>query len=218
VAPEALVFDPAAPALRSLARESTALPKICPKSNNPRGRMMIVGTTCTGKTTLACSLARLFDWPHVEFDALFWNSNWQYAPNSVVGQRLEASIAGSDWILDGNCVEFKDLVWPRIDTLIWLDYSLPIVLWRAVKRTIWRCRSGELLWGKNIETWRRSLCSRNSAIYWAIKSWQGRRRQYNEILRQCDASHVTIHRFRSPAQTADWLCRRCFEHNLAQRN
>jgi adenylate kinase family enzyme len=185
---------------------------------SPQRRIIVVGTTCTGKTTLARSLARLFDRPHVEFDALFWNANWQFAPNSVVAERLRDSTSGPVWILDGNCLEFKDIVWDHIDTLIWLDYSLPIILWRAVTRTIKRCLTRELLWGKNVESWRRSFMSPDSPLVWALKSWHLRRRDYNRILRSPATRHLEIHRFRSTKETADWLCGICSEHNVAQAN
>ena len=41
----------------------------------------MVGTSCSGKTTLARDLARRLAMPHVEFDALFWGSDWTPVPH-----------------------------------------------------------------------------------------------------------------------------------------
>jgi len=39
-------------------------------------RVIIVGTSGAGKTTLARKLSSNFDLTDIELDALFWDSNW----------------------------------------------------------------------------------------------------------------------------------------------
>lgn len=43
------------------------------------------------------------------------------------------------------------IFWPRLDTVVWLDLPMPLLLWRAVRRTWTRWRSRELIWGANYE-------------------------------------------------------------------
>lgn len=38
----------------------------------------------------------------------------------------------------GNYGAVRDLLWPRADTIVWMDYSLPLVLHRLTART-YRC-------------------------------------------------------------------------------
>src|SRR5579872_320509 len=83
-------------------------------------RILVVGTTCAGKTTLSRSLSNLLHLPHVEFDSLFWDPNWTYVPDDEARWRLEKSTAGPQWILDGNFLWLKEVVWGRADTLVWL--------------------------------------------------------------------------------------------------
>ena len=37
--------------------------------------------------------------------------------------------------------------WERLDTVVWLDLPMPLLLWRVLWRTWQRARSRELLWG-----------------------------------------------------------------------
>ena len=39
-------------------------------------RVVVIGTSCVGKTTFAKSLARVLSFRHVEMDALYWQPNW----------------------------------------------------------------------------------------------------------------------------------------------
>lgn len=172
---------------------------------HPMKRVMVVGTTCAGKTTLAARMSKLLHLPHVEFDGLFWGPNWTYLSDAQTRRKLAESTAGREWILDGNCLEIKDVVWPRADTLVWLDYPLPVALWRAVKRTCRRCASQEVLWGTNVENWRRTFFSRDSLPLWAIKSWRLRRRDYSRICASHASDHLRIYRLRSPKEANAWL-------------
>ena len=45
-----------------------------------RPRIVVVGVTGLGKTTIARQLASLFYLPHIELDALYWEPNWTPAP------------------------------------------------------------------------------------------------------------------------------------------
>ena len=51
-------------------------------------RINVVGTTCTGKTTLARRLSEVLGIPHVEMDALYWEPNWTPAPADILAQRV----------------------------------------------------------------------------------------------------------------------------------
>jgi adenylate kinase family enzyme len=44
-------------------------------------RIVVVGTTGSGKTTMAGQLAGRLGYPHVEQDALNWGPDWTMRPN-----------------------------------------------------------------------------------------------------------------------------------------
>src|SRR4051794_29106336 len=97
-------------------------------------RILILGRTGSGKTTLARELASVRGVPHVELDSLYFGPEFSTAPLPVLRERTTAAIAGEHWVTDGNKRAVRDLVWPRADTVIWLDYGVHVSLWRLAKR------------------------------------------------------------------------------------
>ena len=85
-------------------------------------RILILGRTGSGKTTLARELAAALGVPHVELDSLYFGPDFSRAPLPVLRERTSAAIAGDRWVTDGNKRAVRDLVWPRADTIVWLDY------------------------------------------------------------------------------------------------
>ena len=97
-------------------------------------RILILGGTGSGKTTLARELAAALQVPHVELDSLYFGPEFSTAPLPLLRERTSAAIAGDRWVTDGNKQAVRDLVWPRADTIVWLDYPLGVRLWRLAKR------------------------------------------------------------------------------------
>ena len=100
-------------------------------------RILILGRTGSGKTTLARELAAALGVPHVELDALYFGPDLSRAPLDVLRERTSAAIAGESWVTDGNKRAVRDLVWPRADTIVWLDYPV----WVSLRRLARRARS-----------------------------------------------------------------------------
>ena len=69
-------------------------------------RMVVVGSSGAGKTTLAQELADRLGVPHVELDALHWGPNWTATPTEIFRPRVEAAIAGDG--VDGQRELFDD--------------------------------------------------------------------------------------------------------------
>src|SRR4051812_23251994 len=104
----------------------------------PGRRINVVGTSGSGKTTMARDLAGILGVPHVELDALHWGPNWTEEPDEVFRERVDTLLVGDGWTTDGNYRTVRDIVWGRADTVVWLDYSLPLILWRLSRRTFGR--------------------------------------------------------------------------------
>ena len=169
-------------------------------------RIHIVGTSGSGKTTLARQLAALLALPHVELDAFQWQPGWTPLDKDIFRERLAGALTGDGWVVDGNYVVYRDLTMARADTLIWLDYPLPLVLWRVSLRTARRLIARDELWNGNHERWS-SVFSRDSIILWALTSYRRNLNRYRAMMTHPDAdlSHLNIIRLRSPRQTRIWL-------------
>jgi len=165
-------------------------------------RIVVVGTTGSGKTVLARELAKRLGISHVELDALYWEPQWIEPAMDVFRARVSRAVSGEAWVVDGNYGRIRDLVWPRADTLVWLDFSLPVILRQLVQRTFQRVVSQEELWSGNRERIRSALFSRNSLIIWALKTFRRRRSEYAELPRQPKFAHLTMVRLRSPRAAA----------------
>lgn len=168
-------------------------------------RIAVVGTTGAGKTTLARQLAQRLSCPHVDLDELFWGPGWTPVPREVFRERVTAALAGDRWTVGGNYSAARDLVWTRADTLLWLDYPLPLVLWRLAGRTLRRILTREVLWGGNRETWRAQFFSRESLFLWALHSHPRHQREFPAALASAEFAHLAWFRLRSPQAAEQWL-------------
>ncbi|HAE59557.1 MAG TPA: adenylate kinase [Anaerolineae bacterium] len=173
----------------------------------PYRRIIVIGVTSAGKSTLAETLAQKLGLDFIELDALHWEPNWVDAPDAVFRQRVEAAISAPAWALAGNYSVVRDLTWPRAEAVIWLDYPLPAVFWRLLTRTLRRWWTRELLWGTNRENlWNHlKLWSDESLFHWLFKTYWRRKRQIPHFLSQPEYAHLKLFHFKSPSETQNWV-------------
>jgi adenylate kinase family enzyme len=157
-------------------------------------RVIVGGTTGSGKTTLAGQIAAIIGAPHVELDALHWEPNWTEAPTDVFRERIAAALNGDRWVVDGNYSVARDLTWSRADLLVWLDYSIARIYWQLLRRTTRRVRTQEELWSGNRERFRAAFFSRESLFVWALQThWKRRRIWPPELAKERYAQLRFVH-------------------------
>lgn len=173
----------------------------------PYQRLVVVGVTSSGKSTLAERLAQRFGLDFIELDALHWEPNWQEAPLEIFRARVEKAIEAEKWIVAGNYHVVRDLIWPKAQAVIWLDYPLPTVLWQLTRRNFTRWWSGEVLWGTNRERfWTHfKLWSTDSLYHWLFKTYWRKKHEYPTLLSQPEYQHLELIRFQHPRETEAWL-------------
>jgi adenylate kinase family enzyme len=168
-------------------------------------RITVVGTTGSGKTTLARQLAQLFDIPHTELDTLYWEANWTAASPIVFQERTAQALSGDAWIVDGNYSKVRNVIWSRADTIIWLDYSLWTIMRQLLWRTFRRILTQEELWNGNREPVRTIFFSKDSILLWALQTYPRWRKEYPVLLSKPEYAHLRVVHLRSPRATRDWL-------------
>jgi len=172
-------------------------------------RIVVVGRTGSGKTTFARQLATVLQVPHVELDSLYFGPQFSTAPLALLRERTTAAIAGDRWVTDGNKRAVRDLVWPRADTIVWLDYSLGVSFWRLGKRARWRTAQ---LTAEAARTGQRAglprqLLAAAKGVLTALRSHAGQRREYTQLFAEPANQHLAVVRLRSPRAAREWLAR-----------
>jgi adenylate kinase family enzyme len=120
-------------------------------------KIAVIGSSCSGKTTLAARLAEIHHVQHIELDALHHGPNWQEATADELRARVEDAIADLDgWVTDGNYMgKLGTWLIDQADTIVWLDLPLRTLLVRIYRRSRRRMRDRVELWHPgNVETWR----------------------------------------------------------------
>jgi len=173
----------------------------------PYKKLIVVGTTSSGKSTLAKGLANKIGADFIELDALNWGPNWTAASDEILRARVEEATRSPCWVVAGNYRITRPVTWPHAEAVIWLDYSFPVVFWRLLTRTIRRGIKQEELWNGNRERfwWHLKLWSEESLFHWLFKTYWRRKREYPRLFNLPEHAHLKVFHFRSPQETEAWL-------------
>ncbi len=168
-------------------------------------RILVIGTSGAGKTTMAMSIARALGRTHVEFDSYRHGPNWTETPDDEFRAQLSEALGGDVWVADGNYSVARDVVWPRATMLVWLDYPINVVMWRLFWRTMRRGVFRQRLWNGNRENLWQHLFSRQSLFLWVLQTHWRRRRTLPPVMAQPEHAHLEVVRLRSPGAARRWL-------------
>ena len=173
----------------------------------PYKRIVVIGTTSSGKSRLAKALADQFTLDFIELDALHWEPNWKEAEAPVFRERVINATKTTSWVVAGNYSAVRDIVWSRAELIIWLDYPFPIVFWRLLTRTLRRTLTQEELWNGNRETFwvHLKLWSQDSLFHWLFKTYWRRKREIPILLARPEYVHLRLIRFKHPLEAEEWL-------------
>ena len=138
-------------------------------------RIVVVGTSCRGKTTFSKRLAERLDRPHIELNALHWGPNWTPSPDFTC--RVAEATAADVWIVDGNYTKVRDLAWRRASAMVWLNFSFPLVFWRSLARTCRRIASGDEIHNGNRESVVGAFFHWDGIPWWVVRTFHSRRRE-----------------------------------------
>ena len=85
-------------------------------------RILVMGSSGSGKSTFAKRLSAITGIPMVSVDALFWKPGWVESGKAEFHERLTAAARQPRWIMDGNFTShLVELRRDACDTLIWFD-------------------------------------------------------------------------------------------------
>src|SRR5262249_9565775 len=132
------------------AFERQTISDLAASMKSDMARVVVIGTSYAGKTTIACTLARLLGFRSYRAHELNWLPNWTERSADEFRALIAQALSQDCWVIDGNYA--ADLTWSRVTTVIWLNYSFSIVLWRALTRTLRRGLTREEIFSGNRES------------------------------------------------------------------
>jgi len=99
-------------------------------------RILVIGSGGSGKTTFARRLAERTRLPLIHLDALFWRPGWDPTPAAQWRAKIDELVRRETWIMDGNYGGTLDIRLAACDTIVFLDVSRLVCLWRVLRRQL----------------------------------------------------------------------------------
>lgn len=163
-------------------------------------RVIVGGTSGSGKSTVARRLSALLGLSYCEVDSLRHGPGWTVREGYL--DELREFTAQPTWVTEWQGL--REHLAAAADTLVWLDYPVWLVMYRVVKRTVRRALTREVLWAGNVEPplWT-FFTSDENIIKWAWRTRHKVRDDARALLE--DGTHLQVVRLRWPHEAELWL-------------
>ena len=100
-------------------------------------RIMVVGCSGGGKSTLSHKLSAAFGLRYISMDReIFWLPGWQARPREEQRQKIAAIVAEEKWLMDGSNPSSFDMRLPRSHIVLWVRMPRWLCLWGAISRIV----------------------------------------------------------------------------------
>lgn len=140
--------------------------------------------------------------PHTEIDSLFHGPNW--VPRAEFMSDVEQLTQEPGWVTEWQYGAARPLLAARADTLVWLDFPVPVSMARLIRRTVRRRLGRVELWNGNVEGPLYTLFTDpDHIIRWGWRT----RHKLRKSMPGVRAAHpqLAIVHLRSPRQAECWL-------------
>ena len=167
-------------------------------------RVIVAGTSGSGKTHLAARIGAALQIPHIEIDALHHGPGW--TKSATFEADVEQFARSEQWVTEWQYSPVRVLLAERADLLVWLDLGRTRVLWQVTHRTIRRALRQEILWNGNVEPplWT-ILHDRDHIIRWAWRTHGQTRSRVMALA--AEKPDLTVVRLRNRAEIERWIDR-----------
>lgn len=188
---------------------------VAPQLGSKPLRIITIGISSAGKSTLAKKLALEHNLDYIELDHLNWKPNWTESSREEFSSKVTNALDESEkriteglvngWITDGNYRAIREILWSRASFAIWLDYSFSVVFIRGLIRALTRIIYKLEVCNGNIETWSATFASRDSILLWIISMHKPLQRELPKQL--SEHPNIKLIRLSSPLETEQWVAK-----------
>ena len=172
-------------------------------------RISVVGPSASGKSMMARALSRVLGLPLLELDSVFHQPGWRQKDDPAFRAEVAAFVERDAWVVDGNYTSHgvAQVVWPRADTVLWLDPPRSTVMRRVIRRTLWRVLTREVLWNGNREAWSNLLSPKpeNNIILWAWTRHGPTRQKFEAFITDGSWADLAVIRLRTAREARAFL-------------
>lgn len=138
-------------------------------------KIVIVGNSGSGKTSLGRYLSAKLDIECFDLDEFYWLPHWEKRNEDEFVLLVKKATSNDTWIICGNQSKYRSIFWPKADLIIWLDLPLSVLIWRVFKRGICQWVSKETICNGNKQTFSQLYFL---LFHWVIKTYPKRKKDY----------------------------------------
>jgi adenylate kinase family enzyme len=165
-------------------------------------RVLVIGTSGSGKSTFAERLAARTGAAYVELDLINWAPGWHdrhlEEPAAFLDD-VDAATRGARWVVSGGYSMTRPILLPRLTDLVWLDLPRWQVMRQVIRRSVQRAASGDDVFPGCREDWPRLLTAEHP-IRWAWSTHRSGRVKFGKQAAAAAALGVRVHRCPSRAE------------------
>jgi adenylate kinase family enzyme len=166
-------------------------------------RVLVAGSSGSGKTTMALALADLLGLPHTELDALWRGPGW--VPRAEFPSDVAAMLATGAWVTEYQYRSAKPQLLAEAQAVVWLDHAFPLVAYRLLRRSVLRALTRRPHYNGNRESFALWLRGSHPLRIVFSREFAAKRRRTRDELAEAGAGGVTVVRLRGARQVRLWL-------------
>lgn len=141
-------------------------------------RIMVIGPSSSGKSTLAAKISASKKLPLLHLDQIAHkpNTNWERTPIDEFVKKHDKFVQQDSWIVEGNYSVCMPQRLNKAEVVIWCDPSLFGCIWRYLKRS-WKNEKGRVGQLENAQSefsW--------ALILYTLKNYPKNRLKYQEFI------------------------------------
>lgn len=143
--------------------------------------------------------------PLIDLDDLYWFPNWVEKSDEEFTKDVDLVLDKPAWIVAGNYGAVLGERPKQADLIIYLNYSLPTILKRFIKRSFTRVVLKEPCCNGNYESFADLFLKKDGLFWWILSTWRQRHTRSLAFIADQDKHSYSFHEISSRSQLVRFL-------------